>query len=892
MSCAGIHREFNNKVKSLGHATFTNEEVEMMKQTDNDKVNAMWLASYDVGKERMKPPDGNQDQDLLRAWIRRKYQDKQWYEGSSGGDIADGGPGGGSQQLRGGVGSPPQPTIVQIPPQSVPSATAPSQVDLFANFNVPAAAPSSNHVKTQTAEEEDDWAGFGGSSQHNFANFGSGNSTDAAKSDPFAQVPSQQQIFANFGEAPNSTTESLARAQLPGGDGQQQQQQQGNQSFINSAASASLSHQQLGGFAKFESNQSPSAMSHLQPLSDPFANSHQQHSQQGGFANFNQPPQQMLQYYPPQGGGFGVFNEQQQHFAQPLQDQQQATIPTSGQGFANFDQTQQQSMSQPPLTHALPVLQSNNNISGNANQMHGQDPFASIPQQQPQPTMSIIPPSQGTNTPHLQDPLASVHHQQQQEFAAFQSPHVDAMEAKGLSQLPPPPQQQLLQPPSSQQQMQQPLTEASAMNYGPKDDPMDAFAHLSMNGSTNNDNNNLAVQEPAGQTSTLEQTEKSSPEGSNFAAGQIVCYKSIGDRMKAKIVKVHLDDELRPYYTILLPFGKEKQTGSSHLSVLDPSFLSIEAKLLTFSATELKQVENFIAGIDSGRDDDVMAPQSTVASLPARREETEKVDHVPTSVHSVSPSGMSHISQLTQIPANQLQMPTLSMQPQVPTGTNIGMANPMMNGGGPTNLSTISSPTFMDQPAASIMGAGHILAPPETTNMTGPEQHNMNEMTDPQLQQQSTIGIQHLSQQSYPPSNMGMNPMQVPQQQNMGIPSPVGMPSSAQLQGIAGQVSAPPLAQQLHHPQSMGQQQMMQGQVNIQPQAPSMIMMMAQPVPLLQQQPPPHQQMVNGPMGGGQPQMSQLPQGQMTQFQQQQTQMPAQPSQVPQSPQGNPFDMY
>ncbi|KAL3902557.1 MAG: hypothetical protein SGILL_010784, partial [Bacillariaceae sp.] len=76
MSCAGVHRELQNSVKSLGHSTFTPQEVDMMSKTDNDKVNAVWLARYDPARERMKPPQGNGDQKHLRAWIRRKYQDK------------------------------------------------------------------------------------------------------------------------------------------------------------------------------------------------------------------------------------------------------------------------------------------------------------------------------------------------------------------------------------------------------------------------------------------------------------------------------------------------------------------------------------------------------------------------------------------------------------------------------------------------------------------------------------------------------------------------------------------------------------------------------------------------------------------------------------------------
>ena len=68
ISCAGIHRELNNRVKGIGHSTFTAEEVEQMKQTDNEKVNAVYLARYNPSQERMRMPQDNSNQQLLRAW--------------------------------------------------------------------------------------------------------------------------------------------------------------------------------------------------------------------------------------------------------------------------------------------------------------------------------------------------------------------------------------------------------------------------------------------------------------------------------------------------------------------------------------------------------------------------------------------------------------------------------------------------------------------------------------------------------------------------------------------------------------------------------------------------------------------------------------------------------
>ena len=155
ISCAGIHRELNNRVKGLGHSSFTEEEANRMKETDNEKVNNVWLARYNPQQERMKPPQGNQNQQALRAWIRRKYQDKAWHQGGGGQGGGRGGPGPGPQrrppppsqggrQRRPPQQRPhqPQPTVVQIPPSQPPPPSAAAPVDLFGGFGGPAPAPA------------------------------------------------------------------------------------------------------------------------------------------------------------------------------------------------------------------------------------------------------------------------------------------------------------------------------------------------------------------------------------------------------------------------------------------------------------------------------------------------------------------------------------------------------------------------------------------------------------------------------------------------------------------------------------------------------------------------------------------------------------------------------
>ena len=135
MTCAGIHREIGSKIKSLGHSTFTEEEVDAMRQTNNEQVNGVWLANYDPQGERNKQnrqPEGNQDQAHLRNWIKKKYKDKRWYVRPEGERRP--------KKSKSKKPKEPKATVAQIPPAS---AAAPA-TDLFGAFDAPAPAPSSS----------------------------------------------------------------------------------------------------------------------------------------------------------------------------------------------------------------------------------------------------------------------------------------------------------------------------------------------------------------------------------------------------------------------------------------------------------------------------------------------------------------------------------------------------------------------------------------------------------------------------------------------------------------------------------------------------------------------------------------------------------------------------
>lgn len=890
MACAGIHREINNKVKSLGHSTFTNEEVEQMSGTDNDQVNALWLARYDAQRDRMKPPQGDSDQNYLRTWIRRKYQDKAWYGGTGGGgsagDTSGGHHGRGSatepshkrQQPRRGGNL--QPTVVEIPPEKPPV-----EEDLFATFDAPA------------PQVQDDWAGFGGSSQSkavngnknddDFANFaGSSGGTGGSNSvvDPFAvpqtqqqppSVPPPQQNFADFGGAGGDPFAQTAAPTAP----------PPQQNFANSGSSVAdpfaqtvaapipPPQQNFGNFGG--PNPSHIQQQQHQPQ-DPFAQQVPPPSQQGGFANFGQ-QQQMHQHQP------------------PLPEMSN----TSGGGFAHFDQLAA------PSTPAQPAF---------------------VQQQQ-----------QGGGDGGFAD-FGKPHQTTQQGFASFdQPPHPPP------SMSPPPPEPHHIM--------------SGGGNKDTVEDPMDAFNHLSING--NNSNN-----------ATMGMAAYHQPHVPKYVTKQIVCYKIDGGRTKAQVVKVHLDGGAEPTYSVMLPFGTEKKTDDGHLEPLDPAFLRIESKLLSLSSAQLQQVEAYLSTMPP--DASAVAPHPVTAVTPnlfgAQSNDVPGGYQIPATVDPSSPSGMSHVSQLTQPPGTvpgPLLVPALSSNVGVGGPPTVGMGSSMggpINGGASSALDTIPSPHPVEKAPVPGMMAGQMSTPSVMDNsgksglqMNLHQQDNQPSTGMPQAapssvnhamgmmppQSQSMGGGIQQQMKMMQPANYGMG-MQQTHGMGMGmaatnnsmphsegfIPSPPAKaPSSGQEQlSMLGQISSPPFSQEQQqtpqvqqHMQQMnsngqmlphemqgqqmnnqmqahkmyGQQQlnghnavpsshMMQGQMNYQMGVPQMMNhgQMGMPPQMQGQMMNSQQMMMPAQMMGGQVQ------------QQQQQQQPMVHNQAPLSPQGNPFDMY
>jgi len=79
-TCSGIHREFNHRVKSISMATFKPEEIKNLQEGGNKVAAEKWLKLWTP--EDFKEPDSNEPE-RIRQFIRLKYIDKRWIEGST-----------------------------------------------------------------------------------------------------------------------------------------------------------------------------------------------------------------------------------------------------------------------------------------------------------------------------------------------------------------------------------------------------------------------------------------------------------------------------------------------------------------------------------------------------------------------------------------------------------------------------------------------------------------------------------------------------------------------------------------------------------------------------------------------------------------------------------------
>ncbi|KAL7572126.1 hypothetical protein ACA910_001759 [Epithemia clementina (nom. ined.)] len=495
ITCAGIHRELSQRVKGVGHSSFTEEEAAWMKSMDNEKVNLAWMANYNPRVERLKAPVDNSNPMQLKAWLRRKYYDKQWYA-EPGSNAASQGAANEQQQAappqnksrQTGASNQPQPTMVQMPPLG--SQQQQPALDLFGggapSNQSPAPAPAADPFATN----DDSFPADFGSSQ--------------------TRTQQQPSFHDNSGQT-NNTNNSFATFPPPEQQHQQQQPQQ--------------------GFANFGAASTPTAQQQVQPT-DQAA---------GGFANFP------TQHPPQQEQGFASFPPQNQQ----MQPSQQQFAPQGQQ--QQFPPPAQQQQAQP----GQPILQ---------------QPTPQQQPQQPQPVQNIASfhasPTPNHYQPQHQQQLPQPQQPHVQPFASFppaaNHPHGHVSVNSPTRQASPHVQQNQVQAGTNHHQPHQ--------SHPPPPMPKIDHAALQQHGTTKPKQNT------------------SKPEKFAFKEGQKVYYKTDG---AVEIVKVHLDDELEPFYTIRLSNGKEKQTMGSHIHMENPIPGLLESVIKKLSETQLQSVYDF-----------------------------------------------------------------------------------------------------------------------------------------------------------------------------------------------------------------------------------------------------------------------------------------------------------
>ena len=436
-------REFNHRIKGVGHSAFTNEEADFLSKHGNDVVNAKYLANYNASGERLRPPDGTNgtvDGQLLRVWFRRKYVDQAWLPAGSRGGIG---------MAQNAQAQNIQPTKAHIPPKrqaAAPAAdllggwdSAPAAVAVTVAPTPPARPPRNSNANTDAA-----WDAFGQSrtaepafqakfnNPHN-GNMGNGNqqqpSFQANFNDPHngnmgngnQQQPSFQANFndphnGNMGNGnqqpqPAFQTDFGQMHKSPDPPQQQQTQSSFNPNFPQPSTPTRRSHAQAGFNAGFPENPSASQQDQIhqqmsgakfqQQLANPqFPAQAQAHN----FQNAYPEPQLSMQVQqgnlhpqvaPPAPNSTQLPHQEQNAFNANFQQTQpppfQMPAPNSPQApqqqetafNANFQQ--QQPPPQPPL-HS-PQMSQQNTVNANFQQQQSMPipiPNSShMPSQQP-----------------------------------------------------------------------------------------------------------------------------------------------------------------------------------------------------------------------------------------------------------------------------------------------------------------------------------------------------------------------------------------------------------------------------------------------------------------------------------------------------------------------------
>ena len=167
--CAGIHREFNHRVKGLSMSNFSVAELELLRTQGNEACVRTWMARYNP---QDFPQPGPKEYQKIKDFIRLKYTERRWYQETTAGTQAV---------------SPPTWVEVKLP-QALAAPTTP--------VVQPKAAPdllSLGENKQQAAANEG-WAEFQSSNQVNIQiSFQPPKAEEAKK--PTLSTPIQEPLY-------------------------------------------------------------------------------------------------------------------------------------------------------------------------------------------------------------------------------------------------------------------------------------------------------------------------------------------------------------------------------------------------------------------------------------------------------------------------------------------------------------------------------------------------------------------------------------------------------------------------------------------------------------------------------------------------------------------------
>jgi hypothetical protein len=809
MACSGVHREFNHRVKGIGHSTFTAEDVAKLQHSEsgNEAVNAKFLARYDPRRDRMKAPCNNTDLQHLRTWIKKKYIDKSYCAGE---DAAAAN----TTASRSSVSSKSSSSSRRKVTKSTTTPTAAAPTPAADPFGFDSIAPSSASARDTS------WDAFGGTTTQQAvapvpppaatattttfqADFGNMNGNSSAAPSSAAPMPAFQADFGAMNHQPPAAAPAAATATafqadfgnnfsqptmvsmppaVPQGQPQQQQQQ------------PPMPQQQQqpsgqGGFGQF-----------------PVGNQQQQSFQ----ADFNQ-ASMMQQQQPTHQTSFQA-NFDQGPPQQVTQQQQPTTQHTSFQ--ANFDQvpTQQVTQQQQPSAFQANFNQvsQNNTVVANTTQQQPQQSFQANNFSQPMGGMAQQQPPQMENAQVQQTGGDMMMNQQTPGMGFGQFPQnqqqtqqqmVNNIQQQaglnGMQQTSQVSQQQAsmsvqsngsanvsqtaagaatVQPEdkpkeSPQQELQSEHVNPNAFNTtDTKKDAFDAFDGLSLEPTDSKGQIKPPVSEVDDSTPSQKQKDL---QFTKYNEGQQVVYTNGEGSYMATIKKVHYDDELQPYYTIALN-GREKQTDDAHLSL--PNEMVQNQNVQSSQPRDVNtKLEETIAMLKSLGESQLLEVQQFIARLlqtPAAQP-TPIQPAMEMAQQEQNKSSYSHQYHHHHHHQQQQQQQTQMTGGMMPYQQNSGMGGvPMQN----QNQNFAAQQSIAMQPSSQPSGQYNSATPTQMASMQQPgQQMSTMDMGGMQHQMQATVNQATVQQQQQQPMPTQMPMQQIPMQQSPQVMAQMGL---------------------------------------------------------------------------------------------------------------------